>query len=612
MSNKPESADRQSSVAHVDTSAVERRRLPGAQPPAPTDWHYVPRQPHGVNRPKVAKPTCSICGCPTAILGAKLRRWHRARTKGDPVDWRWVLNARRGSLHGATSAGLRIPQNAEPNERVRDRLRQAAILIGPMELSIAAAARKLAIDAEFLRKTIKKYHGRFVAELARARKRSPTRVHIVPERPKRQGPPGEVLDKIKKAVAAIAAGVPQREVVADLGIHPGTIGAWQEHYAAAWRSELDRAMEVSAGVVRELAGREGKFDPAAFLRQARACERWALAKGLAVFPKPADITLSGFFESYYRPVRLADASKDTMKVYQAAVRSWVAITGDPPLRNVTPQTLVFYRDRLSETAGRSPGSRRSPTSLRNHLSHVLFILNKAGPAGPRNRDAAGLIDQVPWIRLPRLEWPTPRTVPIEHLDAVHRAAVYMTVPQLPGVSPATWWRALVVIAFNTGMRRRTLFGMEWQHVDWRRGRINLPAKLLKSRRPQVYPLNRPAIDWLLAIRPEADSGLIFPWPLSCAKFDKYFHQLQQAAGIAAENHFGLQHLRKSFGTSMFEISPSAAMSAMGHTRLDVTMKHYLAADGLVTRAVEALPQPAAFVEAIGPREAATVAAGGPA
>jgi integrase len=204
---------------------------------------------------------------------------------------------------------------------------------------------------------------------------------------------------------------------------------------------------------------------------------------------------------------------------------------------------------------------------------------------------------VPWIKLPRLTWPVPRVVPPEHLDAACRAADLMTVPQIPGIRPAQWWRSLLAVALNTGMRRRTLLSLEWAHVDFERRRAVLPAEIMKSRRPLIVPLNVTAFQHLLAIRD--DAGLVFPWPLSPGKFDKYFHHLQDLAGIDRPDHFGLRHERKTFGTEVFEVSPAAAQWAMGHTTLSVTLKHYVAGDALMAKAVERLPQPPAFIEHAG-------------
>jgi len=545
------------------------------------------------------KERCPVCGCPGSRLGRRFARWHRPRVPGDPSSWRWAVRARFNIVFGVTSSGARTLDGVAPCPRIERRIEQAAILIGRMHLSRPEAARRLGIDREYLRKTLVRYPGHFEAALARARSKGrPRPADILPEKEDPREPSAEVLALMRKVATTMAAGVPQAEIAAKLEIPLPAIRSWQESYPARWREELEHAMTISAGLVRELAGREAiGVDAAAYLRQARAVQRWATAKGLEIFDKPSGATLAGFFATYYRPVRLDGASPETLKGYWAAVRSWVAITGDPPLCDITAKMLVFYRDRLAECGGRSAAPRRSAASVRSHLSHVQFILQKAGPAGPRNRDAAGLIDQVPWIKLPRATWPIPRVVRPEHLEAAYRMAYRMEVPVLPGIDPGQWWRSLLAVALNLGLRRGTLFKMEWAHIDFDRRRVVLPPEIMKSRRPLIAPLNPTAIAHLLAIR--ADSGFVFPWPLSPGKFDEYFHRLQDLARIARADHFGLRHERKAFGTHLFEISPAAAQWALGHTTLAVTMKHYVAGAELLARAMDELPQPAAFLERAG-------------
>jgi integrase len=223
-------------------------------------------------------------------------------------------------------------------------------------------------------------------------------------------------------------------------------------------------------------------------------------------------------------------------------------------------------------------------------------LDKAGPPSYRNRDAAGIIPQPPWIRKPRAQEKPVRIVTPQELSDVYLSAIAMNTPRIPGFKPAAWWRALLVVAYNTSLRRRTLFEARMEQMDWVQHCLVIPAKQMKSRRPHVTHLNATAVAHLLKIR--TDRELLFPWPHCKRHFDTCFHKLQTAAAIPEHEHFGLHDLRKTHATLLWESSPAAARLSLGHTNDDITRRHYVAPDGIVARALDSLQQPQAFLDAI--------------
>jgi integrase len=120
---------------------------------------------------------------------------------------------------------------------------------------------------------------------------------------------------------------------------------------------------------------------------------------------------------------------------------------------------------------------------------------------------------------------------------------------------------------------------------------------MKSRRPQIAPLNSVCIAHLLAIRTERQR--IFEWKSDTGCFHDWFHRLETRAGIPRSEHFGTQRIRQTLGSCLWEHSPGAASCVLGHATMEVTRKHYIAAKPIIARALAALPQPAAFTEALG-------------
>lgn len=134
---------------------------------------------------------------------------------------------------------------------------------------------------------------------------------------------------------------------------------------------------------------------------------------------------------------------------------------------------------LQEIKGRK-GRLLSLHTVRTQLQHLMILLNKAGPPGPRNRDAAGFIAHSPWVKRPRAEESEPITVPESSINKCYEGAVAMQTPRIAGVCPGNWWRALLVVALNMGLRSRTLFALRVAWIDWEQRSIAIPAAALRD------------------------------------------------------------------------------------------------------------------------------------
>ena len=220
-------------------------------------------------------------------------------------------------------------------------------------------------------------------------------------------------------------------------------------------------------------------------------------------PLTSAATLTVFYQRYFRVARLSDASPRTIEKYDTTLATWAKLTGDPPMGQITVETLLHFREALKASPGKLPGSMRSLNTVRGALTHLQAVLDKAGPAGPRNRDAAGILPgPAPWVKRPRSVEKMPPIIKAETLRAIYAAAGRMTEPCVPDVPAAKWWEALICVVHNTLIRRRTCFELEWGDVDWAGSCLRLPAARLKSARAQVIHLNDSALSALKAIRRE--------------------------------------------------------------------------------------------------------------
>jgi len=399
---------------------------------------------------------------------------------------------------------------------------------------------------------------------------------------------------IEKAARAFAYGRTISSICEELGVPTGTISRWRLAHGPCWDKGYQSAMGDIVDVVREQAGTDAVLtDPDQFLRLAIKADKWATDKGEELFSQAGDeLTLTGFYRSYYFPTCTVDLAKSTQGIHQVVLKRWRLLTGDPPLSEITVPMLAKWRDCLMKCRGQSPGSKMSIVTVRNFLRYVHMFLLKAGPPGYKNLDAADLIPRVPWVKSPRADLPAPKIVSVESISSVYNATNTIMQPEIPGLNAADWWQSLIAVAFNTGLRRRTLFELRWDYVDFDKRVINVPPKRLKSRRFQVVRLNETAVEHLRRI--EGDRELVFPWPYCKEYFDRLFHKLQYEAGLPGKAHFGLHNLRKTFGTHIAQESPQAASMALGHAGMDVTIKRYINHDAIVHPAVDRLEQPEAF------------------
>ena len=323
-----------------------------------------------------------------------------------------------------------------PPEAIRERIRQAVKLIAGGQ-SAVEAAKSIGTAPRVLYHYKEHYPVFWNAEHDSARQEFAA---LGLEARSRLNP--ATLSSIQDATALIAAGLTLQETADRLNVKLGTVRYWKSDHAETWTRELDRAMRTTLIVIRRQAGTDAVMDdPESYLCRALACERWARRTGQELFPPSDRPTLSSFFESHYLPSRLHDASPKTIETFRAILLRWKLLTGDPPLDEITIPALARFRDCLERTRGRSPVSRFSPQTVRSYFTHLECLLHKAGAADYRNRDGAGLIASIPWIKKPPAEAKPVRIVTAAELNALYLAAVAMDFPKIDGFKAPAWWRA---------------------------------------------------------------------------------------------------------------------------------------------------------------------------
>ncbi|MCC6126008.1 MAG: tyrosine-type recombinase/integrase [Pirellulales bacterium] len=411
---------------------------------------------------------------------------------------------------------------------------------------------------------------------------------------KKAGPNKRTVLMFLQAAEMFVNGTPLNEIWPKLGYESKhQFQNARRQYSTLWEEAVSRGMEKMVEKVRADAGTDAVLvDPGTHVAQAKRAEKWIEEKGGKLFPTDGKMTLSTFYFEHYLPDILFEATAGTKISYKVAVKKWAYLTGDPPVELITNSMLATFRDALPKISGRR-GLKGSPNTVRSILQSIYTLLGKLGPAGPRNRDALGILQTIPWARPPRKDIKLPVIATEEQIAACYEAAACMDVPHIPGIKSPAWWKALLVLSWNTGLRYGSIFSARMEHLNWKDRQLILPSQCLKSRRPLIVHLNEAVMEHLVRIR--TDREMLIPCPWRRDQFYFWFGRLQEIAGISESERFGLHNVRKSLATRLWEISPGAASAVLGHTAQAVTQQHYVNPTGIAARALDALPQPAVFV-----------------
>jgi integrase len=331
----------------------------------------------------------------------------------------------------------------------------------------------------------------------------------------------------------------------------------------------------------------------------------------------AEMTLRTYFERIHAPTFLSGAKPMTLKRARESLKHWERETVDPRLAEIDPETLAVFKSRLFNPAGfcgRRAGNARqgvfafaadpppptdSPRQLSRatvnlHLRQISGILSKAGPAGPTNRDALGVLRSVPWTKPLKEYRRRPKNVKDDLLDAIYRAAAAALHPHLENVLAGNWWKALIVTAVTVGYRKGAMLRLPWSCVDWEESIIRLPAEADKCWTEREKPVSRLVLQHLLRIRTASD--LIFPFPESATTFYRQWRAIQTAAAIPKDRQIKLHDLKRACGTRFARIaSPWVVQHRLDHASL-ATSQFYVNASDEEREAVDRQPLPAAFCE----------------
>lgn len=314
------------------------------------------------------------------------------------------------------------------------------------------------------------------------------------------------------------------------------------------------------------------------------------------------LTLRQAFNQF---VKSPEHATRTIETYEDALTHWertevtVVAAGsqlqlripvkDPPFKSIDAQTLIDFKNVLL--------AKLSPNTVRKNLIHLRTILYRLGPRSRFNPLGLGLMPEALYVPLPSKVKRRARCADESELARLYRSCDVATWPRCE-IAPAEWWRSLIVVLYNVALRRLDYLAVEWDHVDLRRGILEVTAH--KTGKPSELPLHPVAVEHLLRIR--TDRILVWPWrpqqaapdPIDKKKTSLYrqWHRICAAAGLL--KRLVPHDLRKTSGSQLYETSPGAASELLQHASITTTQESYANISRHTRDLMLSRPQPTAF------------------
>jgi integrase len=236
----------------------------------------------------------------------------------------------------------------------------------------------------------------------------------------------------------------------------------------------------------------------------------------------------------------------------------------------------FIAKRRQE-AGKKRRSLLSPYSLNSTLRQLRAAVAVAVEWG--------YLARMPKFRLEREPGKLPTYVTGDHFAAIYRACVQARKPRdLPNVTAAAWWQALLVTGYMTGWRIGDLLGLQREDLDLKAETAISRAKNNKGKRDELVKLHPVVVEHLKQLE-GSFSPVVFPWNESEQSLYRQFRRIQEAAGIklpCSEEHehtpccyvYGFHDLRRAFATMNADrLTADALQVLMRHKSYQTTQRY---------------------------------------
>jgi integrase len=200
-----------------------------------------------------------------------------------------------------------------------------------------------------------------------------------------------------------------------------------------------------------------------------------------------------------------------------------------------------------------------------------------------------------------LEWEVIEKIPkIQFLKAASPPFSYLEpdkARRLVATAPKGYWRAMVILALQTGLRASEIIGLEWQDVDFerhillvQRGVVDEYVAPPKNNRIRYVVLTNSVVSQLMALPKR--SHRIFPVPKSTNSYDYIRRHLKTFTDEAGLPPVGWHALRHSFASHLASAGAplKVIQEALGHSSYEMTLRYAHLLPSTLHQTMELLPK----------------------
>ena len=375
------------------------------------------------------------------------------------------------------------------------------------------------------------------------------------------------------------------------------------YWTLRWRSTNGKLHSESIGRVDELS----KTKAESIRRKKEA----AITAGLLRRDKPKLITLATFLKDDLEAIR-PDVKLNTLEGHRhATAHATEALGAKTKLQRIGPQHVAHLKTYLLNEKKCSPAT----------VAKTLRTLKAAFYRAKK----LGLIQENPFagIKMPRTQSRPKRVFSPEETRALREAA------------PNLWWKAFILVAETTGLRKGELLNLQWSDIDEHNKTLRVAAKRsgtfeanglgelpilewsAKSYHQRTIPLPDATLSVLAELHDEmigspyaflsVERLVIIRDAIRADQFGanyelvnnmhRWFDRVQDSAkSLLAERkeveveeldwpRGTIHDLRRTYGTRIARIVPIHVLKEyMGHAKIQTTQEYYLAAEAVDAQA----------------------------
>jgi integrase len=239
-----------------------------------------------------------------------------------------------------------------------------------------------------------------------------------------------------------------------------------------------------------------------------------------------------FFDDVYRPNRLFGKSENTTRLYKISIRNFSRTIGKDALIDDLSDANVRRHMEWMVANGRSKATANKDRAQLLTLWRYAFV--------------KGRICRSPDVQ----PYPEPERVPTAWVaDEMARLldAIGKTSGQYNAVPRSLFWRAMVLIALDTGERIGAIAQARW---DWLAGdQILFPAEARKGgKRDRLYRLSPETVQLIKQIRELSKGKVIFHFPFCSTYLWSHYREILNRAKLPSGRRDMFHKLRRTTGS----------------------------------------------------------------